>query len=331
MDIFLKNEPLVKIRQNIHVDTTNLPPSSNQTIMHPHLIPLQLMPQQASAGPECDWTGVSDPRARKKKQDRIHQRIRRQRKKEMNSVSSSLADGSFHMPAFPAFMDGSVTQNQSICTSLGIAVCTELAQRYPSLDLRSFTACEPDSERTEWFIVQFTATVHQDFLYGSPRTDMLLRLVQFNTTRALVMNARIMGVTSEFMTPDARSQLVSEGIDVQAHNSLPLSLKPTCLQLMENHHPWIDILPFPEIRDNLLRRDETSYDKRELCRDLRGFQVIEDGYGGMVAWKDPWDLQGWEVTQAFASKWPWVIKDCHELFLWTNRWREIRGEPEITM
>ncbi|KAH6699086.1 hypothetical protein BKA61DRAFT_621962 [Leptodontidium sp. MPI-SDFR-AT-0119] len=255
--------------------------------------------------------------------------MKRATQEEMTSVSSSLGEGGCHTPAFSAFIDGSLNQNQSTCTSLSNTVYT--AQQYQPLDLRSFTTCESDSERTEWFIVQFTANARQYFLHSSPRTDMLVSLVQFNTTRALVMNARIMGVTSEFMTPDARSRLASEGIEVQAHNSLPLSLKPTHLQLTKSHHPWIDILPFPEIRDNLLRRDENSYDKKELCRDLRGFQMVADGYGGMVAWRDPWNLQGWEVTKAFASKWPWVVKDCHELLVSTNRWRAIRGESEITL
>lgn len=42
-----------------------------------NLIPLQLMPEQAFAGPGNDWTGTSDPKARKKIQDRIHQKARR--------------------------------------------------------------------------------------------------------------------------------------------------------------------------------------------------------------------------------------------------------------
>lgn len=155
---------------------------------------------------------------------------------------------------------------------------------------------------------------------------MLLSLVQFNTTRALVMNARVMGITNNIMVPGSRSQFASEDVDIAAHNSLPLSLRPTHLQLTVSHHPWIDILPFPEIRDNILRHDEKSYRKEELCRDLRGFQAVADGCGGIIAWGGPWDSRGWEVTEAFASKWPWVVKDCHELLESTNYWRAVRDE-----
>ncbi|KAH8665394.1 hypothetical protein BGZ61DRAFT_366457, partial [Ilyonectria robusta] len=172
----------------------------------------------------------------------------------------------------------------------------------------------------------FTTDAHQTFLHGSPRVDMLLSLVQFNTTRALVINARLMGITQGIMVPGSRSQLPSEDVDIAAHNSLPLSLRPTHLQLTISHHPWIDILPFPEIRDNLLRHDENSYCKKELCRDLRGFQAVAGGCGGIIAWGDPWDSRGWEVTEAFASKWPWVVKDCHKLLESTNYWRAVRDE-----
>jgi hypothetical protein len=39
---------------------------------------LQPMTQQILAGPESDWTGKTDPRVRKKLQDRVNQRISRQ-------------------------------------------------------------------------------------------------------------------------------------------------------------------------------------------------------------------------------------------------------------
>lgn len=147
---------------------------------------------------------------------------------------------------------------------------------------------------------------------------MLINLVQFNTTRALVINARFIGVIRELMAPGSQSQLTSRSVSVLAYNSLPPSLKLTHLQLTISHHPWINILPLPEICDNLLCYDESSYDKKELCRDLRGFQAVADSYRGMIIWGAPWDSQGWEVTDAFATKWPWVINGCHQLLKSTS-------------
>lgn len=198
-------------------------------------------------------------------------------------------------------------------------------------DINSFTACEPDSERTEWFIQNFTTSAHQSLAHGSPRLDMLLSLIQFNTTRALVLNARIMGIASEFMLRNARSWVTCNGIDNPALHSLPPSLHPTILQLTLSHHPWIDILPFPRIRDNLLMYDEDSYDKKELCRDLRGFLEAPNARGGMLAWGDSWDPESWEVTEAFLEEWPWAVRDCAELLASTNRWRAIRGEHALRL
>ncbi|KAI8651917.1 hypothetical protein NCS56_01408000 [Fusarium sp. Ph1] len=279
--------------------------------MPPPFIPLQLMPQQVNVSTEDDWTGTSDPRARKKMQDRIHQRIRRQRMKGISRPP--------RMPDPQSFFDERRLGTTTSFSGNFIEV--------EPLSICSFTACEPESERTERFIIHFSTRVHADFTKGSPRADMLLNLIQFNTTRALVMNARIMNITSELMLPDARSRLPYHAIDGAATiPSVPSSLKPTHLQLTISHHPWVDILPLPEIRDNILRRDENSYDKKALCRDLRGFQDVANGLGGMIVWGDPSDSEAWEVTEAFASKWPWVIQDCPRLLESTRHWKSIRGE-----
>ncbi|TVY77941.1 hypothetical protein Focb16_v008150 [Fusarium oxysporum f. sp. cubense] len=196
-----------------------------------------------------------------------------------------------------------------------------------SLSLNSFTACEPDSERTESFMIRFSTDARQRWINGAPQTDMLLSLVQFNTTRALVINARLLGIASEFMLPEARSRMHRHVVDdAKMHGSIPLSLQPTYLQLTTSHHAWVDILPFPEMRDNILRRNEDSYDKKELCRDLRGFQDVAKGLGGMIIWGEAWDCRAWEVTESFASKWAWVIRDCFQLQESTQYWRSARGE-----
>jgi hypothetical protein len=195
--------------------------------------------------------------------------------------------------------------------------------------LRSFTACRADCDETAHFIFQFSAWAHREYLRGFPEADMLLNLIQFNTTRALVIIAKTMGVGEESMVPGARSRLPITGINAATLDLLPPGLQPTHLQLSVSHHPWVDIIPIAGIRDNILLRDEALYDKAELCRDLRGFQQVAHGHGGMNTWKDPWDPDGWEFSEAFAIKWPWVIKECHELLESTNHWRRMRNEPPL--
>jgi hypothetical protein len=201
--------------------------------------------------------------------------------------------------------------------------------QHEDMHISSFTACEPDSQRTEYFIIHFSALMQEKYLKGMPRTELLLSLVQFNATRALVLNAQFLGITTQSMSRQARSRFASTGVETTFIDSLPHSLQPTILQLAIPHHPWIDLLPAPELRDNILRRDASSYDAAQLCRDMRGFQDVPEGRGGVTVWGQSWDAQGWEISEAFALKWSWVIQGCQGLLESTNYWRSIRGEPPI--
>lgn len=208
----------------------------------------------------------------------------------------------------------------------------DISTRQPrSMDINSFTACEPDSERTEQFILHFSTWMQAEYLKGSLRAETLLSLVQFNMTRALVANAKTLGFTTRLMSRQARSPFASTGVEPTFIDSLPPSLQPTIFQLTIPHHPWIDILPVPELRDNILHRDPESYDSAELCRDMRGFQRVTDGRGGVVIWGQSWDQHCWEVSPAFAQKWPWVVQGCQSLLESTNHWRATRNEPPLDL
>ncbi|GKZ33161.1 hypothetical protein AbraIFM66950_002947 [Aspergillus brasiliensis] len=183
---------------------------------------------------------------------------------------------------------------------------------------------------TQQFISQFSSWISQQYQQRCLDTEPLLGLVQFNITRSLVANAQILGYTSDRMAPSARSPLTSLKVSESYFHALPASLQPTALQRSVHHHPWIDLLPVAELRNNLLRRSETAYDAAQLCRDMRGFQVVNSGRGGVIVWGEPWDPDGWEVTEAFVQKWPWVVRGSHSLLQSTNYWRAQRGEPTLS-
>ncbi|KAI0145349.1 hypothetical protein GGR57DRAFT_517239 [Xylariaceae sp. FL1272] len=108
----------------------------------------------------------------------------------------------------------------------------------------------------------------------------------------------------------------------------PASLKPTELQLQLHHHPWIDLLPLPQLRDNILSacRYPDTFDEDALCWDMAEMNMdVSSDKPCLVVWGQPWDPKGWEVTVPFLRKWGFLLVNCHDLFDSTNYWRAKRG------
>lgn len=168
-------------------------------------------------------------------------------------------------------------------------------------------------------------------MLGSPKVDLLLTLTRFNVFRALSGNSECLGLGMSWLRPDAVSSFGT------LHNpsespalSCPPSLRPSALQLSTSHHPWIDLLPFPALRDNILRRGE-SFDDTDICLDIVEFcHVSGDGGGtGLIVWGEPSDPRSWEASEGLLRKWGWLFSGCWELFKSTNDWRAKRGEKNL--
>jgi hypothetical protein len=161
----------------------------------------------------------------------------------------------------------------------------------------------------------------------SPRTDCLLVLVKFNVFRALINNGKELGFTTagEYLDDDALSPFVKP---MRPEKSLPPALRPTESQCQTHHHPWLDLLPDPVMRDNIIRASG-SFDEEDLCADLIGLYSASAGRNGLIIWGEPWDPSGWEVTKPFLKNWGWALRGCEELLRATNYWRQRRGESSL--
>ncbi|KAM3440634.1 hypothetical protein MY4824_002082 [Beauveria thailandica] len=102
----------------------------------------------------------------------------------------------------------------------------------------------------------------------TPQLTILPSLAQYNFIRALQENIKVFGLSADQLDDDALSPFNAGAGVFMTH--LPPGLQLTELQITTAHHPWIDGLPIPEMRDNLFRKGLDSFDEEELCHALRG-------------------------------------------------------------
>ena len=115
--------------------------------------------------------------------------------------------------------------------------------------------------------------------------------------------------------------------------SAPVSLRPTSLQKAIPHESWVDTIPCAAMRDNILS-NQGNLDADALCDDFLGGMyegLSEVESRGMILWGEPWSEDGWEISEGFAKKWSFLLKECGVLIESTNRWREIRGEEKLVL
>ncbi|KAH6953845.1 hypothetical protein BKA56DRAFT_504531 [Ilyonectria sp. MPI-CAGE-AT-0026] len=225
-----------------------------------------------------------------------------------------------------------------------------------------------------------TAPVHAQASLTPPSfifplsTDHLLHLIQYNVFRAFVSNKRTLntlltGWTDKSPSPNTcpLSGPYSDDTMVYPLNpNIPVSLVPTRLQQSRPHSIWINLFPFPCIRDNLIRY-EGSFDHWDLLQDLVGelmsampARKLRDSpptitvsdpktmwtlpltsgcdedevtaeRTGLIVWGEPYDMQSWEATPGFLAKWSWAVEGCDHLVESSNRWRRMRGEEPIRL
>jgi len=138
--------------------------------------------------------------------------------------------------------------------------------------------------------------------------------------------------------------------------SLKPDLQPTRAQVLVRHEPWIDVLPFPGLRDALIgavaaalaapgpvapaqapaegggeeRCDFDTQIEAEFWTDVvcgealvcwGGVRGAEDGSGA------PWDARSWEARGWFLEKWAALLGEGGgELGRASRWWRSARGE-----
>ncbi|KAH8126290.1 hypothetical protein LI328DRAFT_166275 [Trichoderma asperelloides] len=122
----------------------------------------------------------------------------------------------------------------------------------------------------------------------------------------------------------------------QMFKTLKPDLRPIAEQITVEHHPYIDILPFPTLRRNLILH-QTEIDEDEFLNDTLTGLVCWGGVGtekkdpdsvtGHAAVGNVWDVRSWEAKGWFLKKyWRLLGGDEGELVRQSEWWRSVRGE-----
>ena len=118
--------------------------------------------------------------------------------------------------------------------------------------------------------------------------------------------------------------------------TLKVDVRPIREQITNQHHPMIDVLPFPTLRKNLITNGCTV-DEDELFDDLLNGLICWGGAGvgqkdrdcstGKVSTGTPWDNRSWEGRTWFLQKyWTLLGGEDGELVQQSEWWRSMRGD-----
>lgn len=162
-----------------------------------------------------------------------------------------------------------------------------------------------------------------------------IRINQLALKAACLTNASLLGVAADrVLTRRCRSPFYLPDQDVEATRAIFVDtkqdLRPCPSQIFNDHHIYIDLIPFPVFRDRVLALRATSppiLDEIELMQDLDKDGLICWGSSAGIGSGTPWDMRSWEVRPWFLRKW-WMLCGGPEgqMSSQSRWWCEMRGE-----
>ncbi|KAJ5657306.1 uncharacterized protein N7484_000955 [Penicillium longicatenatum] len=292
--------------------------SSSNTVSKPP-IKLRRMPQQSAVyDPDEDWTGVTSSALRRRIQNRLNQRAYRARRVERAQIGKQM-NNSPQRHGTEDTTTSTLIHNHPSSQTTAI-ICT--------LSDAQHVHCTFAPPNVHSLMTDLEKRALEGYLSGSPKTDLLISLSRLNVLKAAYENVLAMGMTAEWLCGDEITSIFSLQGPQFSEDKIPISLRPTALQRSTPHHPWLDVFPFPRMRDNLIRAGDHLNDD-ELCHDLTAFWDTRTSHARLLVWGTPSCPENWEVTEDFAKKWGFFLQGCPAILASTNAWRVRRGERPL--
>ncbi|KAH7230212.1 uncharacterized protein BKA55DRAFT_583607 [Fusarium redolens] len=309
---------------------------------------------------------VEERRERKRLQNRLNQRAHRQRIKDeadAHPKSHKPDKTPYHIDCWRLVQHPRLSAQASrpAVLSSGQAINYQQIPKHGDSQTHELQAAE-----TRWTLPGLEPNPPQNSDHSLPADHVLIHLIIHNVTRGFMYNKNVLRLMANFVTVSQYLPLHPElaagcemAIVRPTHQIIPHCLLPTQLQMSTPHPTWMDMIPFPEIRDNLIRRQH-NFNHKNFLKALVGdlvYIMSPPGQGkagldsipsltrhwqqdrslsrrdreGFILWGEPYLKESWEATPLFLAKWPWVVEGCHELIDISNKWRVARGEDILCM
>ncbi|EXJ85353.1 hypothetical protein A1O1_05717 [Capronia coronata CBS 617.96] len=146
-------------------------------------------------------------------------------------------------------------------------------------------------------------------------------------------SARRLNVQDLIWSITSLSPFAEPGIAMAQFNHLPVNLRPTSNQMSIPHHPIIDLLPWPSVRDRMImilsQPPEVRPPSAALPTALFEFVYdLEDSAEGMRIFEnDPYSEQNWEIGEKVFKSWWWMFDK--DIIRRSNQLRAFRGAPML--
>lgn len=118
-------------------------------------------------------------------------------------------------------------------------------------------------------------------------------------------------------------------------DQLPASWRPTPSQVLVKHHPILDFMPWPSVREKVIGLFSLPDEMRpphasgQLALVNFAYDFEDNAEGVRIYGDDPYDAGSWEVGQVFFERW-WFLFD-RDIIENSNRWRRLRGAAPLAI
>ena len=156
-------------------------------------------------------------------------------------------------------------------------------------------------------------------------------ILELKLLRGCMMIAKRMSIEDILWSLDSTSPFTDPALSGLSFDHLPANLRPTANQKLIPHHPVLDILAWPTVRDKMIlvfsQPPEVRPPIAASPMALIDFVYdVEDSAEGVRIWgDDPYNAENWEAGEAVFKKWWWALDSS--IIGKSNDWRKERGAP----